>query len=294
MRHFIRFNHSTASFYDILEVPKTSTIKDIKVLFKKLSKKYHPDLNSHLNEDDKKANSEKFIRIVNAYETLKDKRKKEEYDRVLHGGGFGGAHRGPNNGGFREDYSSPYSYNNAQKEWEQKYYGAHQYQGRSRLNRTRNRVQYDGEFTDENTTFNGQHTNYGDRHNVPHFNYEEHLLKHLKFEQRIINKQLTNEEREAILLQLTKNADIQDISEELITKHLMRQVNRKAKTPENQRETVNINSNSHYMYQKPKSSRAYPATENETDYDDGSTFKVVALFTGATGSLYMLYQLCFS
>lgn len=294
MRHFIRLNHSAASFYDILEVSKTSNIKDIKLQFKKLSKKYHPDLNNHLNEEEKKANSEKFIRIVNAYETLKDKRKKEEYDRVLRGGGFGGnTNRGTRGRGFRDEYPSRYSYNNAQKEWEQQYYGAKPYLGASRLNRTRNRVKFDGEYSDENTTFNGQHTNYGDRYNVPHFNYEEHLLKHLKFEQRIINKQLTNEEREAILLQLTKNADILDISEELITKHMMRQVNRKAKTTENQRESVNVNSNSHYMYQKPKP-RAYTTTESETDYDDGSTFKALALLTGASGSLYMLYQLCFS
>jgi curved DNA-binding protein CbpA len=291
MRQFVRFAHQVASFYEILEVLPTSSIKDIKLQFKKLSKKYHPDLNSHLSGEQKKQNSEHFIRIVNAYETLKDKTKKAEYDRGLNTGRFTG---GPA-GGARstEDYASPYSYNNARKEWEQLYYGTHRYQGGSRMNRTRNRVKHDSMFTDAGTTFDGKHRNYGDRFNVPHFNYEEHLLKHLKFEQRIINRQLTEEEREAIILQLTKNADILEISEELITKHLKRNINKKDRSNMHTRESINMASTNPYMYQKPKQQRYTYSAESETEYDDGSTLKAMVLFTGATGSLYMIYNLLF-
>lgn len=300
MRLFIRLNHnSVATFYEVLEVPRNSSIQDIKLQFKKLSKKYHPDLNNHLPEEEKKNNSDKFIRIVNAYETLKDSNKKNQYDLSLRQGvGYGGGSHMGTGGRFNEEYAPNYSYNNARKEWEYKYYGGGSKTNNSRLNRTRHRVHNFGEFNDDNTTFTGKHTNYGDRYNVPHFNYQEHLLKHLKFEQRIINKQLTDEEREAILKQLTNDGDLEDVSEELITKHMMRLINRKDKSGSYLRESVTINQSNPFMYQKPNynnnnngGSYSYRANqEYETDYDDGSTFKTMALIGGISGSLFLTYR----
>lgn len=289
MKQFLRFNHTSATFYEILEIPKSSSLSEIKLQFKKLSKKYHPDLNNHLPEEEKKHNSDKFIRIVNAYETLKDKSKRAEYDRNLSrpNNGMHGMHMGS---GYRQDYNSQYSYNNSQKEWQNLYYGYNRNTGGSRMNRTRHKVH---NFSDEDptSTFLGEHKNYGDRFNVPHFNYEEHLLKHLKFEQRIINKQLTPEEREAILQRLTKNADILDISEELITKHMMRHVNNKSKGSNGYiRESITVNPSTQYMYQKPSPSQ-YSNYESETDYDDGSTFKMMALAGGTAGSILLAYKL---
>lgn len=295
---FIRLNHSTATFYDILEVSRTSNINDIKLQFKKLSKKYHPDLNSHLSEEDKKSNSDRFIRIVNAYETLKDSEKKRQYDISLSQGpgGGGGAHMGAG-GRFGLDYAQNYSYNNSRKEWENKYYGAGTRTNNSRLNRTRHKVRNFGNFNDDDTTFTGQHTNYGDRYNVPHFNYQEHLLKHLKFEQRIINKQLTDEERESILKQLANDGDISDVSEELITKHLMRLVNKKDKADGVLRESINLNASNPFVYRKPNNTNGSSSNfynqnnEYETDYDDGSTLKTVCLVGGISGSLFLTYRL---
>jgi DnaJ-class molecular chaperone len=63
------------SFYNILEVPDTATIDEIKKSYRRLSMLYHPDKNK--NNPDATA---KFQKISEAYETLGDKDKKKEYD----------------------------------------------------------------------------------------------------------------------------------------------------------------------------------------------------------------------
>lgn len=274
------------NFYDILEIPRSSTSKDIKLQFKKMSKKYHPDLNSHLQDEEKTANNDRFIRIVNAYETLKDDTTRKQYDASLVGGGSGGG--GGTGGG---SYAYNYSYNDVRdKQWNNKYYGeAKNYSG-ARLNRTRHRVRNFGGTFDEGTSeFSGRHVNYGNRYGVPHFNYDEHLSKHLKFEQRIINRQLTDDERESILRQLTKNNPIDELNEELVTKHLMRQINNKHKDAKIQREHININQSNPFMYQGPQSNYY-----NNDEDQDGSNAKTLFLVAGATGSLVMFYKILFN
>ncbi|TFG08296.1 MAG: J domain-containing protein [Promethearchaeota archaeon] len=64
-------------FYQILGVDKDSSEKEIKIAYRKLAKKYHPDL----NKKDPKA-KEKFIKIKEAYETLKDPNKRKIYDQI--------------------------------------------------------------------------------------------------------------------------------------------------------------------------------------------------------------------
>jgi curved DNA-binding protein len=71
--------------YDILGVNKNSSSEEIKKSYKKLAKKYHPDVN---NGDDTK-----FKEINEAYDILKDPQKKERYD-------LGGFDTAMNQGGF--------------------------------------------------------------------------------------------------------------------------------------------------------------------------------------------------
>lgn len=62
-------------YYEILGVSKTSTDKEIKAAYRKLAKKYHPDL----NPDNAEA-QEKFKEVSEAYEVLSDPDKKQKYD----------------------------------------------------------------------------------------------------------------------------------------------------------------------------------------------------------------------
>ena len=65
------------TFYEILEIEKDASEQEIKLAYRRLAKKYHPDL----NKDDPKA-KDKFIEIKNAYDMLIDPRKREIYDQV--------------------------------------------------------------------------------------------------------------------------------------------------------------------------------------------------------------------
>lgn len=88
-------------FYNVLGVSKDASDQEIKKAYRKLSKKYHPDLNKEAGAE------EKFKQIQEAYEVLSDSNKRAAYDQYGHastdpnfgaGGGFGGS--GFGGGGF--------------------------------------------------------------------------------------------------------------------------------------------------------------------------------------------------
>ncbi|MBA4240584.1 MAG: molecular chaperone DnaJ [Sphingobacteriaceae bacterium] len=63
-------------YYKILEIQKTATEADIKAAYRKLARKYHPDLNPN-DENAKK----KFQQINEANEVLSDPEKRKKYDK---------------------------------------------------------------------------------------------------------------------------------------------------------------------------------------------------------------------
>lgn len=85
-------------YYEVLGVSKEADKKEIRRAYRKLSKKYHPDLNKEAGSE------EKFKEITEAYEVLSDEQKRAQYDQYGHdgpsfgGGGFGGS--GFGGGGF--------------------------------------------------------------------------------------------------------------------------------------------------------------------------------------------------
>ncbi|MBQ3085473.1 MAG: molecular chaperone DnaJ [Clostridia bacterium] len=83
-------------YYEVLGLEKNASDDEIKKAYRKLAKKYHPDLNP-----DDKAAEEKFKEVNEAYGILSDPEKKSRYDQFGHagvdpsygggaGGGFGG------------------------------------------------------------------------------------------------------------------------------------------------------------------------------------------------------------
>jgi curved DNA-binding protein len=64
-------------YYETLGVPKTATEDEIRSAFRKLARKYHPDV-----AKDKKTAEEKFKEINEAYEVLSDPEKRKKYDQL--------------------------------------------------------------------------------------------------------------------------------------------------------------------------------------------------------------------
>ena len=60
-------------YYEVLELQKGATPDEIKKAYRKLAKKYHPDL----NPDNKEEAGVKFKEVNEAYEVLKDKQKRQ-------------------------------------------------------------------------------------------------------------------------------------------------------------------------------------------------------------------------
>jgi len=63
-------------YYNLLGISRSASEKDIKQAFRRLARKYHPDV----NPGDKSA-EDKFKQISEAYEVLSDKDKRQKYDK---------------------------------------------------------------------------------------------------------------------------------------------------------------------------------------------------------------------
>ncbi|MHD0397576.1 molecular chaperone DnaJ [Staphylococcus simulans] len=105
-------------YYEVLGVSKDASKDEIKKAYRKLSKKYHPDINKEEGAD------EKFKEITEAYEVLSDENKRANYDQFGHNGpqggfggqGFGGQDFSGFGGGFEDIFSTFFGGGGAQRD----------------------------------------------------------------------------------------------------------------------------------------------------------------------------------
>ena len=79
-------------YYEVLGVPHTASVEEVKTAYRRLARKYHPDL----NKDNAKQSEEKFKELSEAYEVLVDPQKRSRYDAM----GFSGVETEFGPGGF--------------------------------------------------------------------------------------------------------------------------------------------------------------------------------------------------
>ncbi|MBX6354149.1 MAG: molecular chaperone DnaJ [Thermoflavifilum sp.] len=89
---------SKRDYYEVLGVDRSASQDEIKRAYRKLARKYHPDV----NKDDPQA-EEKFKEITEAYEVLSDPDKRARYDQ------FGHADPGAGSAGFGGGFSGGFS-----------------------------------------------------------------------------------------------------------------------------------------------------------------------------------------
>src|SRR5262245_955354 len=88
-------------YYKTLGVKRSATQEEIRKAYRRLARKYHPDLNPG-----DKSSEEKFKQLSEAYDILSDSKKREVYDKFgAYSDNMREAARGPAGAGFDFDWS---------------------------------------------------------------------------------------------------------------------------------------------------------------------------------------------
>lgn len=92
---------SKRDYYSTLEIPRSASVEEIKKAYRKLALKFHPDKNPGNRQAE-----DRFKEVTEAYEVLRDPKKRQMYDQFGHAsaqaGGFGGKHPFEGYGGFSD------------------------------------------------------------------------------------------------------------------------------------------------------------------------------------------------
>lgn len=74
-----KINKTRKNYYEILGIAKTATEEEIKIAYRTLAKKYHPDVNITASTTHE-PNVDKFRDIADAYAVLSNKTMRLDYD----------------------------------------------------------------------------------------------------------------------------------------------------------------------------------------------------------------------
>jgi curved DNA-binding protein len=88
-------------YYKILEVPRTATADEIKRSYRKLARRFHPDVSKEKNAE------ARFKEVAEAYEVLKDTEKRAAYDQLGSDYRGGQQFRPPPDWGQNFEFTSP-------------------------------------------------------------------------------------------------------------------------------------------------------------------------------------------
>jgi molecular chaperone DnaJ len=91
---------SKRDYYEVLGVTKTASDQEIKTAYRRLAKKYHPDVSTEENAESK------FKEVQEAYDVLSDSSKRQQYDTFGHQANNG---QGFNSQGFDFDINDIFS-----------------------------------------------------------------------------------------------------------------------------------------------------------------------------------------
>src|SRR4030065_1796005 len=96
-------------YYEVLGVERGASEAEIKKAFRKLARKYHPDVNPG-----DKSSEQKFKELNEAYEVLSDAKKKQQYDQFGHAAFEQGYGAGPGAGAGFEGFWRQGGFNGGQ------------------------------------------------------------------------------------------------------------------------------------------------------------------------------------
>jgi DnaJ-class molecular chaperone len=69
-------------YYNVLNVSRTASQEEIQKSYRRLARKFHPDLHADEEEKEKQAAKQKFQKIQQAYDVLSDPEKRQMYDQL--------------------------------------------------------------------------------------------------------------------------------------------------------------------------------------------------------------------
>ena len=75
------------TYYDLLEIPPTSSSDEVKRAFRLQIARYHPDKVHHLGKEFQEMAAERAAELTEAYRILTDEAKRAEYDQSIAAGG---------------------------------------------------------------------------------------------------------------------------------------------------------------------------------------------------------------